>query len=271
MTQVGGSDKLPALRVTIVGSSGTGKTTFMNRVVQLSAPALRDLETGHALAVDRCSNQVNVAPPTVGIDFITYGTLVADEPDPSLIRRRPLSVQIWDTSGQERYRAVTQAYLRQCDAIVFMYDATDKNSWIAIKEFWLPTTNMQITSERERMNPPKDTPPETKRPPLFLLIENKSDLAGKRPLSSKLPEIRQTAIEYGMEFSSLSGLCEETETVRTFRDDLAQRLWLNPYVRERRLEAMRMNGNSHRSVSSLRVSGITSRPPPANEKTPCCD
>jgi Ras-related protein Rab-6A len=52
------------------------------------------------------------AHPTVSVDFLSK-TYQIDE--------FTVRLNIFDTAGQERYRALTQSYLKGTDAVLFMY------------------------------------------------------------------------------------------------------------------------------------------------------
>lgn len=41
-------------------------------------------------------------------------------------------VQIWDTAGQERYRSITNAYYRGAEAIIIIFDVSDKETFKSI-------------------------------------------------------------------------------------------------------------------------------------------
>ena len=38
-------------------------------------------------------------------------------------------LQIWDTAGQERFRSVTHAYYRDADALMLVFDVTNRKSY----------------------------------------------------------------------------------------------------------------------------------------------
>ena len=42
-------------------------------------------------------------------------------------------VQVWDTAGQERYRSITNAYYRGAEAIMIVFDMTNKESFTNIQ------------------------------------------------------------------------------------------------------------------------------------------
>ena len=47
-------------------------------------------------------------------------------------------VQVWDTAGQERYRSITNAYYRGAEAIMIVFDMTNKESFTNIQN-WMDT------------------------------------------------------------------------------------------------------------------------------------
>uniref|UniRef100_A0A8C0M5S9 RAB37, member RAS onco family n=1 Tax=Canis lupus familiaris TaxID=9615 RepID=A0A8C0M5S9_CANLF len=47
-----------------------------------------------------------------------------------------VKLQIWDTAGQERFRSVTHAYYRDAQALLLLYDITNKSSFDNIRA-WL--------------------------------------------------------------------------------------------------------------------------------------
>ena len=49
---------------------------------------------------------------------------------------RELTLQIWDTSGQERYQSITKNFYRNADGIIFIFDLTNKESFEHMKN-WL--------------------------------------------------------------------------------------------------------------------------------------
>lgn len=83
------------MQIIIIGDSGVGKTSFMDRFT----------EGAHRLAYSA----------TVGIDF-KVRRLDIDN--------KTVKMQIWDTAGQEKFNSITTAYYRQARAAIVMYDVT---------------------------------------------------------------------------------------------------------------------------------------------------
>lgn len=100
------------LRLTTIGPTGVGKTTLLQKFVQQNN-----------------KNDVNVQP-TVGVEF-TVKRCNDPEFGESL-------VEIWDTSGQERYYALSYTYIRSAAALLIVYDASvaEENAMQAVQEWY---------------------------------------------------------------------------------------------------------------------------------------
>jgi small GTP-binding protein len=94
-------------------------------------------------------------------------------------------VQIWDTPGQERYRTQTTSYFRGCDVIILLYDVTDRNSFIRIRN-WI--AQIQIHGDVNVFK---------------ILLGNKCDLDYQREVSWE--KGNDLAKEYKMDFFEVSG------------------------------------------------------------------
>ena len=55
-------------------------------------------------------------------------------------------MQIWDTAGQESFRAITRGFYRNAHAVVLMYDITRKESFINLDE-WLREVRQNANAE----------------------------------------------------------------------------------------------------------------------------
>ena len=63
------------------------------------------------------------------------------------INDQNINLQIWDTAGQERYRAISEIFFRNTDAIIFVYDITSKKSFDEISNFWYNYTLKDQSSD----------------------------------------------------------------------------------------------------------------------------
>ena len=121
-----------AKKILLIGDVDVGKTSILTRYFN--------------------NNFSEVTESTIGIEFKT-----------KIFKRDNLSIklQIWDTSGQERFKSITQNYFRDADGLLYVFDVTNENSFKSI-ENWLKMSND---------NNNKDF--------IKILIGNKTDLEGR--------------------------------------------------------------------------------------------
>ena len=46
-----------------------------------------------------------------------------------------LKLQIWDTAGQEKYRAIAKLYYRDCRVAIMVYDVTRRESFESLRRW----------------------------------------------------------------------------------------------------------------------------------------
>jgi len=92
--------KKSLLKIVILGDSGVGKTSLMNRYCK-----------------DKFSNKYKA---TIGADTMTK-EITVDE--------KLVTLQIWDTAGQERFQSLGVSFYRGADACVLVYDISDSKSF----------------------------------------------------------------------------------------------------------------------------------------------
>jgi Ras-related protein Rab-7A len=94
------------LKIVILGDSGVGKTSLMNRY-----------STG------KFTGQYKA---TIGADFLSKDNVIVN--DNFLNQRHLVTLQIWDTAGQERFQSLGVGFYRGADACLLVYDVTDPHS-----------------------------------------------------------------------------------------------------------------------------------------------
>ena len=57
-----------------------------------------------------------------------------------------IKLHIWDTSGQERFRAMTNLYYRDAQVALLTYDVTNESSFSSI-EFWIQELKYKVENE----------------------------------------------------------------------------------------------------------------------------
>ena len=55
---------------------------------------------------------------TIGVEFMYVNIKEIDKEDSN----KTMSIQIWDTSGAERYKAITTTHIRGADGAYIVYD-----------------------------------------------------------------------------------------------------------------------------------------------------
>ncbi|CAD5182696.1 unnamed protein product [Musa acuminata subsp. malaccensis] len=89
-----------ALKIIILGKRGVGKTSLINRYV---------LKKFHEQYV-----------ATYGALFVTKEILIGDA---------PVTLQIWDTAGQDRFQSFCTPFYRLADCCILLYDVNVGNSF----------------------------------------------------------------------------------------------------------------------------------------------
>ena len=54
-----------------------------------------------------------------------------------IINEETYNIHLWDTAGQERFRSVNKIYIKGSNIVIFVYDITNKISFMDIKDFWV--------------------------------------------------------------------------------------------------------------------------------------
>lgn len=95
-----------SLKVVVVGESGVGKTSFLQRFVR---------------------DQFEEAQqPTLGVEFLTKVVKSGGN---------QIQLQLWDTAGQELFRSVTRGYYRGSTGAILMYDITRSETFDNIPQW----------------------------------------------------------------------------------------------------------------------------------------
>ena len=100
------------------------------------------------------------------------------------IDNRKIKLQIWDTAGQERFRTITTSYYKGAQAIVVVYDITEKESFDHVKNWMIDVDKF------------------AKSGVLRVLVGNKCDLEHKRQVLKE--QGQELADKYGIKFIETS-------------------------------------------------------------------
>ena len=107
-------------KIIILGDSGAGKTSILNRFLDNKNPPL-------------------IHDPTIGIDFFVKPTSDINL-DGTMIK-----LHIWDTAGQEHYRSIIESYYKGIAAAIIVFDLTNYQSFKNV-EYWLNQLSMHTNT-----------------------------------------------------------------------------------------------------------------------------
>ena len=91
-------------KIVVIGDANVGKTNIIRRIM---GEDFREMEA------------------TIGVEFMYINIKKIDKDDP----RKTMSIQIWDTSGAERYKAITTTHIRGADGAYIVYDISNESSF----------------------------------------------------------------------------------------------------------------------------------------------
>ena len=141
---------------------------------------------------DKTFQDVHMA--TIGLDY-RLKTM-------KLKKGKNIKLQIWDTAGQDRFRAITKDYYKGSHGIILLYDVTNLQSFENIKSW--------IYQIREEASPNV----------VIYLVGSKIDLEEERKVTKKDGE--KLAEEFGLPFLEVSG--KSGINVNEVFDDIVERI-----------------------------------------------
>ena len=149
-----------SFKVIVVGDTSVGKSS-------LSIKAIKD-------------HFEEFYSPTIGFEFLTYITKIED---------KNIKLQIWDTCGQEAYRALISSFYKSSSLAILVYAINCEESFNHL-EVWLNDIKTQSN-------------PDIK----IILIGNKFDLEDRREVEKERGEnfCKENELSFFMETSAKSG------------------------------------------------------------------
>ena len=115
-----------------------------------------------------------------------------------------ISLQLWDTAGQEKYRALDALFIKGAHCIILGYDVTRKESFESIRDFWYNFAKEK--TERDNV--------------LIYLVGNKIDLDDLRKVENE--EGKSLANDLNMKYFGVSA--KTGENVDILFDDIVNSL-----------------------------------------------
>lgn len=129
---------LENIRLILVGDASTGKSSIM----QTYSDGIFPEDYQATIGIEYCSKIIK-------------------------INKKEIKLNVWDTSGQERFRAITISYYRGSHGIIFVYDVCDRQSFENIKTIWFANIGKYIST-----------------PYKCILVANKIDKSNNRIVST---------------------------------------------------------------------------------------
>ena len=107
-------------KIVLIGESGVGKTSIINRYIS-----------------DTFSPVLTATP---GASFATKTVFLKEY-------NQSIKFEIWDTAGQEKYRSLAKVFYTNRDAIILIYDITERRSFEEIKKYWINEIKANISKK----------------------------------------------------------------------------------------------------------------------------
>ncbi|KAH0790204.1 small GTP-binding protein [Histomonas meleagridis] len=172
------SEGIPTFKFLLIGNSGVGKTSLVTRLCE-----------------DKFYREKN---PTIGVEFLTKNMKIQDN---------DVCLQIWDTAGQEKFRAITKSYYRNSVGVLAVFSITDHKSFESMSEWINGAQNLCETNVK------------------ILLVGNKVDLKSSRQVT--LEEAQDLADSYSIKYIESSA---ESNTNVTEAFELVAREVYKAYI-----------------------------------------
>ena len=103
------NEVIKGIKIVLLGEAGVGKTCLLSRFIT----GQFDKETLSTNGASFVSKQIK------------YEHL-----------KKTLVLDIWDTAGQEKYRALTKLFYKDASMIILVYDITKKETFDNLKNYW---------------------------------------------------------------------------------------------------------------------------------------
>ena len=149
-------EEIPLYKILLLGDSTVGKTCFLLRYMEDSF--------------------IDLHMATIGLDYRLKTMILEDQ--------KKVKVQLWDTAGQDKFRAITRNYYKGASGIILIFDVTNNKSFENIKK-WMNEIKEEIS---EKVS--------------IVLIGNKIDNTAERKISKEQGE--KLAKDYEVAFFETS-------------------------------------------------------------------
>ena len=112
-------DDIQSIKVVLVGESGTGKTSIIQKYCN-------DVFTEDTNTTLGCANETKVI---------------------HLSNKKQIKLNIWDTAGQEAFRSINKIFYKDAQIVVLVYDITNQKSFQEVVNYWYYETRSHISND----------------------------------------------------------------------------------------------------------------------------
>ena len=111
------------IKVVLLGESGVGKTSIIMRYI---------------------TNLFN--PRQLATQGASYVSKVIE-----VKKNQKIKFELWDTAGEEKYRAIARVFYQNSSVCILVYDITRKASFDEIKNFWINEIKQHLQDDASKI------------------------------------------------------------------------------------------------------------------------
>ena len=211
---------METIKVVLIGESGVGKTSIIQRYVN-------DVYD---------PNQILSS----SAQFITKTIELNDE--------QSIKFDVWDTAGQEKFRALAKIFYKDAKAIVLVYDITNRSSFEQLQNYWFKEIEENSLSDA-----------------ILVIVGNKSDLYENEQVSDE--EGQKYADEKNAIFKRTSAL--SNRNIDSLFQDIAKKYFDPKYdyqAEDRKIKEKFFEKKFNQSINEDKINLTISE----NSNSNCC-
>ena len=111
------------IKVVLIGEAGVGKTSIIMRYI---------------------TNIFN--PRQLATQGASYVSKMVE-----INKNQKVKFELWDTAGEEKYRAIARVFYQNASVCILVYDITRKSSFDEIKNFWVNEIKQNIQDDASKI------------------------------------------------------------------------------------------------------------------------